>query len=375
MATSLLTKLYEYFFAPAVADPPLYEFPAGTNEDLEYADLAIIDLSKASTEQGRIELTEQVCRAMHETGFFYVVNHGYSTEQTRRIFSIANMTFDDVDDNEKTKYQAKAPDVYQGYKPKQTWLINNGVRDQIEHYNINKNVYEQEHPAILRPYLKHMDDFVRHNHMNIVHPILRILARGLGLPEETLVKQHQFDARGESSVRFMKYYNRTKDEEEKTKNVWLKGHHDIGSVTILWSQPVGGLQILSPDGKWRWVKHLDNALVVNAGDGIDFLCGGYYPPTRHRVIQPPKDQHHIDRLGLFYFSYADDDVELRPHAESPVLQQIGIKHLVAPGEAFPTMQQWRKGRVGSYGKTVLQEGKDKGVEEELVCGVVVKHYN
>lgn len=36
---------------------------------------------------------------------------------------------------------------------------------------------------------------------------------------------------------------------------------DIGSVTILWSQPIGGLQILSPDGSWRWVRHMENALV------------------------------------------------------------------------------------------------------------------
>jgi isopenicillin N synthase-like dioxygenase len=74
-------------------------------------------------------------------------------------------------------------------------------------------------------------------------------------------------------------YRRTEEEEEKSKNVWIKGHTgmsysrtkkihsiaciipDIGSVTILWSQPVSGLQILSPDGKWRWVRHMDNALV------------------------------------------------------------------------------------------------------------------
>lgn len=41
----------------------------------------------------------------------------------------------------------------------------------------------------------------------------------------------------------------------------------------------------------------------------------------------------------------------------------------------PTMKEWRKGRVGSYGAKVLQEGKHKGVEEEIVCGVVVPHYN
>lgn len=36
---------------------------------------------------------------------------------------------------------------------------------------------------------------------------------------------------------------------------------DFGTVTILYSQPIGGLQILSPDNKWRWIKHIDNALV------------------------------------------------------------------------------------------------------------------
>lgn len=36
---------------------------------------------------------------------------------------------------------------------------------------------------------------------------------------------------------------------------------DFGTITILWSQPVSALQILSPDGKWRWIKHIPNALV------------------------------------------------------------------------------------------------------------------
>ena len=36
---------------------------------------------------------------------------------------------------------------------------------------------------------------------------------------------------------------------------------DFGTVTILWSQPIASLQILSPDGKWRYIKHIDNALV------------------------------------------------------------------------------------------------------------------
>jgi isopenicillin N synthase-like dioxygenase len=73
-------------------------------------------------------------------------------------------------------------------------------------------------------------------------------------------------------------YPRSEDEEAKTKNVWLKGHtgrswiifsdhhlnwwlQDFGTITILYSQPVAALQILTPEGTWKWVKHLENSLV------------------------------------------------------------------------------------------------------------------
>ncbi|ESK83880.1 Clavaminate synthase-like protein [Moniliophthora roreri MCA 2997] len=376
---SLLRALYVLLFGtrktlkPAV-DPPPYVFPPPSRQELEYADLAIIDLSKASTAEGRQALANQITKAMHEHGFFYAVNHGYTREQTNRIFSIANIVFDGVSEEEKKLYMGESESIYEGYKPKQTWKIQNGIRDQIEHYNINRKVGQREHPKAVRPFLDDLKAFAEHNHYNILFPILRLLALGLELPEDTLVKQHNFDASGESSVRFMKYHPRTAEEEDMTKNVWLKGHTDIGSITILWSQPVGGLQILSPDGEWRWIRHIDNALVVNTGDAIDFLCGGYYPATRHRVIQPPADQKNCPRLGVFYFSMADDDTKLVPHEESPVLQRVGFSKFGEPSEA-PTMHAWRRGRTSAYGRSVLTVGKEKGVEEETIHGVVVKHFN
>jgi isopenicillin N synthase-like dioxygenase len=50
---------------------------------VEWADLAIIDISKADTPEGRAQLTIQVRDALATTGFFYVVNHGYTPEQVR----------------------------------------------------------------------------------------------------------------------------------------------------------------------------------------------------------------------------------------------------------------------------------------------------
>lgn len=50
---------------------------------MDYADLPIIDLSRASTLEGRAELAVQVRDAMTEKGFFYVINHGYTQSQVR----------------------------------------------------------------------------------------------------------------------------------------------------------------------------------------------------------------------------------------------------------------------------------------------------
>lgn len=48
---------------------------------VEYANLAIIDLAKAATIEGRGELVLQVKKALANHGFFYAINHGYTQAQ------------------------------------------------------------------------------------------------------------------------------------------------------------------------------------------------------------------------------------------------------------------------------------------------------
>ncbi|KAF8153283.1 Clavaminate synthase-like protein [Crassisporium funariophilum] len=358
-------------------DTPPYVHAPSTQASLDYADLPVVDLSTSGTLEGRLALAREVRDAMLEHGFFYVINHGYTPTQNERIFDIADVPFARVSDEEKQTYVAKmkADGSYQGYKPRQYWHIDNGVRDQLEHYNINRDVTKREHPLPLRPFLPELEAFARHNHENVLHPVLRLLALGMELPEDTFVDMHGYSAVGETYVRFMKYYPRTEEEEIKTKNVWLKGHTDFGTITILYSQPVAALQILAKNGSWKWVRHIENALVINAGDALEFLSGGYYRATIHRVVQPPADQQNYTRLGAFYFAMTDDDVKLTPLTESPVLQRIGITRGLDKANA-PTMEEWRKGRTAAYGQTELKPAKGgKGVEEEIINGVLVKHYS
>ncbi|KZT63621.1 Clavaminate synthase-like protein [Daedalea quercina L-15889] len=363
---------------PSVVRPvvPHHVPPPRTKANFEYTDLAILNFSKIGTPEGRAELTVQLHDVMKTHGFFYIVNHGLSQAEEERMFDIANVPFSGVPAEEKSNYLAniKHDGSYQGYKPREFLMIDGGVRDQREDYNVNHDVTRKQHPQAVQFLIPEIEAFARFNHMQILHPLLRLFALSLELPEDTFVNMHNWDAVGESYVRMMKYYSRSAEDEIKAKQVWLKGHTDIGTITLLWSQPVAGLQVFSPDGKWRYVRHIENALVVNSGDAMEFLSGGYYKPTIHRVMQPPEDQRSYERLCLIYFAMTDDDVKLVPRIESPVLQKHGIQRRWSNDVDAPTMEAWRKGRTSTYGQVELTK-KENGIEEYMVNGIPDKYYS
>ncbi|TBU57582.1 Clavaminate synthase-like protein [Dichomitus squalens] len=362
---------------PATTLPPVphYESASVTQEDIDWADFPIIDISKSSTPEGRAELANIVRDAMRTYGFIYVVNHGLTQAQNDRMVDIADIPFSQVSEDDKRQYASKIKETgsYRGFKPRQFWTIDNGVKDQIEHYNMHHSIVEQQHPKELQPFFPEIRAFAEHCHYKVLHPILRLLALGLELPEEAFIDMFDFDVQGETYMLFMKYFPRSEEDEVKSKNVWMKGHADIGAVSILWSQPVTALQILSPDGKWRYVNHIPNGIIVNIGDTMEMLSGGFYKATIHRVVQPPPDQRGCTRLGLFYFGYPNDDIKLVPMKNSPALQRVGIVRKCADEDA-PTMEEMRKARTRTYGTVPLKKTED-GHEEEVSGGVVVKHYN
>ncbi len=147
------------------------------------------------------------------------------------------------------------------------------------------------------------------------------------------------------------YHTPDQADDDKLGGVRLQGHTDFNSVSILWSQPITSLEVLMPDNKWRLVKHRDNALVINLGDAMHFLSGGYLKQTIHRVVAPPADQAHYTRLGIFYFALFNDDVSLEPLEEqSEVVREsyaqikankVDLGCIKAKGEKVPTAEDGR----------------------------------
>lgn len=137
----------------------------------------------------------------------------------------------------------------------------------------------------------------------MVEKLLRLFAILLQLPDEDqLVRDHKYDAKGEDHLRYMHYAARGLEENKKVGDLYSPGHTDLGTVTLLFRQPVAALQILNSKGQWKWVRPQDGTITINTCDALTALTGGLIKSSVHRVHAPPPDQAHVDRLGVLYFA-------------------------------------------------------------------------
>ncbi|KAI0828008.1 Clavaminate synthase-like protein [Trametes gibbosa] len=367
------------------SDIPRWQYPPSSDKELDFAQLETLDLSTIAGENYELvpeDVVKTIGDAFARDGFIYATNHGLSSEQIQRQFSIAQYAFDGVPEEDKTRYAAKILEEgdFTGYKPRGHWKLK-GVRDQIEHFSLGGQSYTPERraqifPPALSPLVDEIEEFTEYNHDHIFRKILTVLSLVLKLPPSYLWnlasnKDERFDL-----FRYALYHPPTAEEDAKTDGVRLQGHTDFNAVSLLYSQPIVSLQVLMPDGVWRYVRHVPDALVINLGDAMHFISGGYLKQTIHRVVSPPDPaQVPYRRLGVFYFAQFNRSTRLTPIAASPVASGTGVTFF-DEGRKSPTAWEWECSRVKAYG----QGGEKKKIEggheeEEMIGGEKVVHYN
>lgn len=356
-------------------------------QDQDWAPLHTLDLSKVIIDGDRTivpdEIVQEVGDAFNNVGFIYAINHGLSYEQVLRQFSIGQYLLNNVSDEDKEKYRAKIQEQgsFVGYKTIGNWKLDN-VQDRIEQCNFGSQSFKPEVAAkTFPPSVQHLIpeilEFARFNHAQIYRKLLAIFSRVLKLDSEYFwrISENPED-RGLDLLRYAVYHKPSQEDDDKLGGVRLNSHSDFDSVSILWSQPITSLEVLMPDNQWRLVKHKPNALVINAGDALHFVSGGYIKPTIHRVVKPPVDQADLMRLGVFYFAFFNGDTRLEPIRESPVVQEslrIRGEEGFFMGVEAPTSASWEQLRVKAYGQGGEKRGED-GNDHEVIGGFKVTHH-
>ncbi len=95
-----------------------------------------LDLSKYGTPEGNAELAQTLIEVVRTKGFFYVTNFSISQDEVDKQFALGQ-AFYELPLGEKLKY---VPDldagVYNGYRPAGRRILNGGVSDKTEVWNM-----------------------------------------------------------------------------------------------------------------------------------------------------------------------------------------------------------------------------------------------
>jgi len=177
--------------------------------------------------------------------------------------------------------------------------------DNVQVYNLPKfdGHHERAQPPVLQNHIKEIENFSRKCHSEVVVPLLRLFAIMLELPDEDqLVRDHEYDVKGEDHLRYMHYAARSPELNAQVGELYSPGHTDLGSITLLFRQPVAGLQILNSEQQWKYVRPSDATITINICDALQALTGNFLKSSVHRVHTPPDDQAHVDRLGVLFFA-------------------------------------------------------------------------
>ncbi|ODV79690.1 Clavaminate synthase-like protein [Suhomyces tanzawaensis NRRL Y-17324] len=336
----------------------------------------------------RKKLADTLEKSISTYGFFSLINHGISDESFDHIRSIAQSTLE-LPEDVKRQHLAGAltsdsedrsvslgGERGAGFKPKGYWSMKNGVTDSIELYNFrdmtNDNFYNppKPYPEIVKAHLPEVASYFRHLHNEVLRKLTVLCDIVLQLPEGFLWENYFKIVDGDvynsggGFGRFMVYRGMKEEDEAKVDKNWLRGHSDSTAFTFITSQPILSLQIRDYyTGDWTYVGHTPGGLIVNVGDALEFITGGYFKSSIHRVVAPPEDQKQFTRLVLIYFTEPKLPAILDPEPlQSPKLASLGINK---PAEWDKiTFEKWadEKGRL--FGKKEVNDSP--GDEPNLV---------
>jgi isopenicillin N synthase-like dioxygenase len=270
---------------------------------------------------------DEACRSI---GFLQVTGHGIADATVGRMRAATDAFFA-LPLEEKLAVVPDHAGINRGYAPMGTEAlayslgVEPSVTDLFEAFNIGPDVVPDDewHAAAphdlfapnvwpagvpgLRPALT--DYFAAA--ADVGRTLTDVFALALGLPDGWF---RPFVDRSTLTMRVNNYERRPGDPDPATGQMRMGAHTDYGIVTVLYADPVPGLQILA-GGAWHDVVPEPGALLVNLGDLTAQWTNDRWRSTLHRVVPPPPDadgRAHRRSVALFLDGNYDAVVECLP---------------------------------------------------------------
>ncbi|XDG04426.1 hypothetical protein ABKA04_004041 [Annulohypoxylon sp. FPYF3050] len=312
--------------------------------------------------EGSIDDKKRIAReltdACRRVGFVYVVNHGVPSDLLEEAFGWSKRLFDLPQEKKMLAPHPPGPNVHRGYSwpglEKVTQDIikdgdeareaeNRKISDVKESYEIGSeesrlqpNVWLPE--DVLPGFREFMVPFYW-KCFEAGKELLRALAIGIGLEDEDFFLR--FHSGENNQLRLLHYPPVEAEKLSSNEVARMPAHSDWGTITMLFQDDCGGLQVEHPNEPDHFVDAtpMKNALVMNVGDLLMRWSNDFLKSTLHRVTLPPvQSKRQIDgklmtrpRYSIPYFVSPNPEAiieclsvctdEKRPVKYEPVVQE------------------------------------------------------
>jgi isopenicillin N synthase-like dioxygenase len=254
--------------------------------------IPVIDMTSLheGTVDGARQVAGQLLEAAETVGFFYVRNHGIPQDLIARTDAVARRFFSlHLEEKQKVKVapwhrgyiKVGEAKMYDNAKPdlKESFIWGGEVSPDDADTEVGHNLRgPNQWPRLvpeMRPVLNEYFDAA--NQCGRI--LLRAFAANLGLDLDHFTRQ--FD-RPITRGSLVFYPPQAPDLGEDQFGV--APHTDYGCLTLLYQDPIGGLQVRGRDGEWVIAPPIERTLVVNIGDLMTRWTNNQFKSTPHRVV-------------------------------------------------------------------------------------------
>ena len=279
--------------------------------------IPIVDLGAtfSGDRAARAAVATQIRTAAHDTGFFYVANHGIDRALVDGAFAQAERFFDQP---EAWKMALRKQPRTNGYEPLETQRLDNASPGDLkESFNFSApqadgapDVVTNLWPSDLPGFREGLDAYYQPMLRLGLH-ISRLIALSLAMPEDF------FDAglrTPTAPLRLLRYPPQPADAQ--FNQIGAGAHTDWGWITLLAQDDRGGLEVETAAGDWVRAEPVPGTFVVNLGDLVKRWTNGLYHSNLHRVMNNRSGRNRHSMV-LFYNPAYATYVECLPTCLAP----------------------------------------------------------
>ncbi|GAA3196917.1 MULTISPECIES: isopenicillin N synthase family dioxygenase [Streptomyces] len=279
--------------------------------------LPIIDLSAADRgPRARARLHAQLHGAAHDVGFFQLIGHGATEEETGRLLTAMRRFFALPEEQRLAIDNVNSPH-FRGYTRtgdertggRQDWRdqLDIGAERPARTPQAGEPAYwwlqgPNQWPAAL-PELRTAALRWVERLSGVAGKLLHELLTSIGA--DPAFYDGIFGTHAHPHLKLVRYPGGAGDGAGQG----VGAHKDYGFLTLLLQDRIGGLQVQREDGLFHDVPPIPGAFVVNLGELLEVATNGYLRATNHRVVSPPGA---TERFSVPFFYNPRLDAHVRP---------------------------------------------------------------